>query len=327
MDLHQVYPPLASLMERVERALRRAWEGEPEFLAQAAREALSGPGKRLRPILLLLSAECAGGASETSIGLAAIAEMVHAASLVHDDVIDDAAARRGRASAKAAWGNKISVLLGDYLISRAFVLAPEEGQQETLKRLAVVAARMCHGQVMELQAAGHRLEEEEYLGIVRAKTGALFGYCCEAGARSGGASPEVAEALARFGERFGVGFQLADDILDLVGTDGLSGKSEARDLAEGKWTLPLIHAYRAGERATRRELLQAMRERPRARRDIAAVRGLVTATGAVEACWGRVGEWLALARAELAPVPKSDAKRALLMVASERFPMPVMVRR
>jgi geranylgeranyl pyrophosphate synthase len=178
--------------------------------------------------------------------------------------------------------------------------------------------------VEEVRAAGRPLTEEEYLEIVRAKTASLFSFCGRAGARSAGGSAEVADSLAAFGESFGIAFQFADDILDLVGTDGRSGKPEGRDLAERKFTLPLIVAAEAGGRSVRGRLHRILDKPTITEQDVAAARQLVESAGAIEPAWGRVREWLGAAQRELAAVPESDAKRALVASCGELFPMPVM---
>jgi octaprenyl-diphosphate synthase len=324
MELARLYPALADLLAEVEASIRRVWEGDSRFLRDAARRVLSGRGKRLRPSIVLLAAECAGGATEASIAIASVVEVAHAASLVHDDVVDDADYRRGRDSAKAVWGNKVSVLLGDYLIARAFHLLPEGERERVLPQVAAMARQMCEGQVQELQAAHRRLREAEYLEIVRAKTGSLFGFCGRAGVETAGGPPAMAAALEKFGERFGVAFQMADDILDLVGSNGRSGKPAGRDLAEGKLTLPLLLAAERGGRETWAALERLLKMDKMTARDVQDALDIAESTGGVEFAWARVREWLAAAREQLAEVPASDAKEALLAAAGKRFPMPVM---
>lgn len=324
MEFTRLHPALADMLAEVEAGLGRIVTSESAFLSRAARQALSGRGKRLRPSLLLLSAECAGGAGPGSIALAGVVEVVHTASLVHDDVVDGAPARRGRRSANATWGNQVSVLLGDYLIARALGWLHEQGGEEALATLIKVAGRMCAGQVEELRRAGRLMGERAYFEIARAKTGSLFAFCGEAGAGTGGGSPEVKEALGRFGERFGVAFQVADDILDLLGSNGRSGKPEARDVREGKLTLPLIYAARAGGPRIRARLRELLAKRARSPADVQAMRELAEASEGVAQAWRRVRELLASARAELAAVPDGTAKRSLLSAAGDGFPMPVM---
>ncbi len=323
-QLVDLYPWMAELLAKVEADIRQVQEKDSDFLGLAARQAVSGRGKRLRPSLLLLSAKCAGGVTASSIALAGVVEIVHSASLVHDDVVDGASSRRGRRSANARWGNKVSVLLGDYLIARAFELVPMADREWSVPELAGVAAQMCTGQVTELRAAGRPLTQAEYLEIAQAKTGALFGFCGYAGARTAGGSETTAESLHAFGEKFGVAFQFADDILDLVGTDGRSGKPEGRDLAEGKFTLPLILAVEMGGPSLAAELTALLGREEVLTEDVLKVRELVESTGAVEAAWKRISEWLASARGELEDLPDGEAKLALMALCGELFPMPVM---
>jgi len=324
MELADFHPKLSSLLAQVDSRLAELWMDDDDFLGTTAERSLSGRGKRLRPSVLLLAAECAGGATEKSVVLGTVVELVHAASLVHDDVVDEAASRHGRRSANAIWGNKVSVLLGDYLVARALALLPEGERDVFVPELAEVAARMCVGQVRELRAVGHAVTESDYVEIARSKTGSLFSFCGQAGVWTTSGTPRVAKALARFGEKFGIAFQFADDILDLVGTDGQSGKPEGRDLAEHKFTLPLILAFEMGGCAVRERIEQVLARAIFDCDGVAAVRELVKSTGAFEASWSRVRGWLADAEQELEAVPESRAKETLVAVCGDLFPMPVM---
>ena len=323
MQLSDTYPRLGELLGGVDAGLRQVWAGHDEFVAHAAEHALSGPGKRLRPTVLLLAAECAGRAGEAAIALATVVEVIHAASLIHDDVVDAAASRRGRRSSNALWDNKISVLLGDYLIARALDLVPAGERERRVPQLAEVARRMCEGQIREVRGAGRPMPESAYIDIVKSKTGSMFAFCGSAGVESGGGSPGLADRLGRFGERFGVAFQVADDVLDLVGTDGQSGKSEGRDVAEGKFTLPLILAAESSD-ASRARLEHILGKEETSPADVRAARELARSTGAIESTWRRVVAWLQSACDQLDAVPESEAKRALLAACSSQFPMPVM---
>ena len=323
-QLVDLYPPLGDLLAQVGERFRRMWGAEPGFLARAAQRAVSGRGKRLRPGILLLSAECAGGATESSSVLAAVVELVHTASLVHDDVVDGSASRRGSQSANAEWGNKVSVLLGDYLLSEALRMLSADDRVRFLPGLVAVARRMCEGQIRELGSVGRRLAEGEYLEIALAKTGALFGLCGNLGAESGGGAAGVAAALKQFGERFGVACQLADDILDLVGSDGRSGKPEGRALMARKSTLPLILAAERAGAETQEWLAALLGQHAISSQEAREVREIAESTGAIERAWWKVDEWLAAAREPLADLPDSEAKRALVGIAGECFPIPVM---
>ncbi len=318
------------MLAEVEVRLQEVSEGTDGFLRTAAQGMIARRGKRLRPTIVLLAAECAGSATESSLALATAVEMIHTASLVHDDVVDGSSLRRGGRSANAEWGNKVSVLLGDYLLAQALSLLPREGSEQLLSELVVVAKQMCRGQIQELLGAGREISEAEYLEIIRAKTGELFGFCGRAGAETGGGSAEVAAALGWFGKSFGTAFQLADDILDLVGSDGRSGKPVGEGGAGGQYTLPLIFAAQRGGREARERLARVLAAEARlAERDVsaeelAAVRELAEATGAIDAAWEEVEGWLGQARERLRAVPDNDAKRALVALAGDRFPMPVM---
>jgi len=322
--LADMYPGLSGLLEKVEATLSREDSEGAGFINLATERALSGPAKRLRPSVLLLAAECAGGATDAAVALAGVVELVHAASLVHDDVIDEALSRRGRSSANALWGNKISVLLGDYILARALAAIPGGSRERFLPELARVAAEMCIGQLSELRATGRLLAEPAYMEIVQAKTARLFAFCGWAGAVSSGASPRLADALARFGQRFGVAYQFADDILDVVGTDGRSGKPEGKDLAERKSTLPLILAASIGGDEVAAQVSALLGKDVLSPGDGEALRLLVESVGAAEAAWEKVRDWLGEARAELVEVPECAAKDALLAVCADLFPMPVM---
>ncbi len=323
MQPADLYPALAGLLAQVEDEIHGVWASAPGFIGAAAQKVLSGRGKRLRPAVALLAAECAGGAGPRAVALAAAVEIIHTASLVHDDVVDEALSRRGRRSAKALWGNKVSILLGDYLVARAFGILADEDRGRLAPQMAEVAQRMCEGQILEVRSTGRLLTEDRYTEIVRAKTGALFGWCGEAGVTTADGSPELAQAMRRFGEEFGLAFQFADDILDLTGTNGRSGKPQGRDLAERKSTLPLILAahYDGGLRVLLAELLAAG---PASRRRLHTAREAVVSANALEPCWARVNGSLAQARAALDAVPASAAKDALLALAGEHFPLPLM---
>lgn len=323
MGLSAIHSRLAQLLGEVDVRLARVWQGQDEFIGHAAERALLGPGKRLRPTILLLAAECSGRATEHALSLASVVEVVHAASLIHDDVLDSAPSRRGRRSPNALWDNKISVLLGDYLIARALDLLPAGHRERWVPELAELARRMCEGQIRELRAAGRALSEGQYLDIARAKTGSIFAFCGSAGAEMSGGPPGLAAPLRRFGESFGIAFQVADDILDLVGTDGQSGKPEGRDAAERKFTLPLILAAESSSEA-RAELGRIFAKAELSQEDVQAVRALARSAGAVDAAWQRVAQWLQSACEQLGAVPESDAKQALIALCGDRFPMPVM---
>ena len=216
-------------------------------------------GKMLRPALLLLTARACGRVTEEHLTLAAVVEMVHMATLVHDDVLDEADLRRRCPTINRLHGNEAAVLLGDYLISHAYHLCSSLDSQFAARTIASATNTICEG---ELQQVHHRgdtnLTLDHYLEIISRKTAALTGACCLLGAHYAGAHPKIAADMERYGRQIGIAFQITDDVLDIVGSEQSMGKSLGRDLAEGKVTLPIIHALRhadAGGCQALRELL------------------------------------------------------------------------
>jgi octaprenyl-diphosphate synthase len=224
-------------------------------VANMARYLHDGGGKRVRPALLLLSARVAGGeaSAASALRMAAVMEMLHTATLVHDDIIDDARVRRGRASANVQWGSDRTVLIGDWLYMTAFDMSLRERNFDILDALTLMTRLMVEGEIIQLSFVGNsRITSNEHLDIVRRKTAYMFSTCAEVGAIVSGASVEERQALARYGESAGIAFQLIDDVLDFVSTEAKLGKPVANDLREGKLTLPLIYLLeQTGERHRR----------------------------------------------------------------------------
>jgi octaprenyl-diphosphate synthase len=333
-SLSEQYPPLRPLLEAVEQQLQRFAQAQQKVLAEGAEYAISGPGKRLRPALLLLAGEACGGAGEKAVELAAVVELLHTASLVHDDVIDEAEWRRGKASARMRWGNKISVLLGDYLFCRALSYLLQTAESERLRQLFELAQQMCQGQVAELSEMSPEITEARYLEIISAKTAALFRFCGQAGGECGGASPEAARGLADFGENFGLAFQLADDIHDLIGSQAASGKPVNHDLRQGKITLPMIFALRTLNGEKQASLRRALTASRRGEEELEQLARLAAESGGLDYAWERCREYLQAARKALQVgtserrfPPDSNAARArrtLDVLCEEAFPLPIL---
>jgi octaprenyl-diphosphate synthase len=229
---------------------RNATDASPD-VASMARYLHDGGGKRVRPALLLLASRVAGGeVSSSAIRMAAVMEMLHTATLVHDDIIDDARVRRGRASANVQWGNDRTVLIGDWLYMTAFDMSLRERNFDILDALTLMTRLMVEGEIIQLSFVGNsRITSQEHLDIVRRKTAYMFSTCAEVGAIVASAQVEERQALARYGESAGIAFQLIDDVLDFVSTEAKLGKPVANDLREGKLTLPLIYLLeQTGER-------------------------------------------------------------------------------
>jgi octaprenyl-diphosphate synthase len=282
--------------------------------SESAVHLLDAGGKRVRPTVVLLASSCFGDVPPAARELAVAAELVHLATLLHDDVIDDGQERRGTPTSRRIWGNAVSVLAGDLLLTHALEKTSRAAPGVVLSDLFATLRRLVDGEVVQLR--GRRLldpREEVYFQIVRDKTSSLFAWACRSGALVGGATPEAAAALGEFGARVGVAFQLVDDVLDYVGDPAHTGKVLLGDLAEGKVTLPLIRAM-AG-RPDLRAAVEAVRsgDAEAAARIAEAVRE----SGVCEGVRGRAREETAQALTALEAAPPSPAREVLAAIATE----------
>jgi len=228
---------------RVEAQFGEYLESDVLLIRKVGEYVLASGGKRIRPLLLLLSARLAGYQGDRHIGLAAVIEFIHTATLLHDDVVDSAVLRRGAASANSVWGNEASVLVGDFLFAKSFSLMVRYGSLDILRVLADATTTIAEGEVQQLiNTCDINLSEENYMKVVRDKTAVLIAAACQCGGILGGCDETQQRALSEFGLDLGVAFQFMDDILDYVADESEFGKAKGHDLAEGKMTLPLIYA-------------------------------------------------------------------------------------
>ena len=248
---------VADKLARVEEECRRNLRSEVGVIDELGRYLADGGGKRVRPILLLLSSQLCGYRGDRDVLFASVFEFIHTATLVHDDVIDEADLRRGRGSMNARWGNGLTVLLGDYLYIKSMNMALEADDLKIIKILAAITLKMIEGELIaDRLRADLNLSEEEHLEIIRRKTACLFSGCSRVAALSG-AGPEREEALAEYGMNLGMAFQIVDDLLDFTADVRTLGKPVASDLKEGKLTLPLIYLLERQD-ATERALVQTV---------------------------------------------------------------------
>lgn len=249
-------------LARVQLYLQSVLDAGAPLIGRVGEHLLGSGGKRIRPMLLLLCARLCGYRGEARIALAGVVELLHMATLLHDDVVDEAAVRRGRVSANVTWGNQAAVLVGDYLFARCFSLAVAEGNLRLAEVLAAAAGRMAEGEVLQLMNRRDvQLDEDRYLDVVIGKTAALFAASCRLGAILAARGGAEEEALAAFGLRLGMAFQLLDDVLDYVAAEADSGKLPCHDLAEGKLTLPLIYALRCCRPEERQRVAEILARR------------------------------------------------------------------
>jgi len=308
-------PELNPSLEKLEALLAKSAGADDPFLSEVAGHLISAGGKRLRPALTICSALASGGEITENVLLGGVAvELVHLASLYHDDVMDEATARRGVASVNARWGNNIAVVSGDFLLARAAGIAASLGT-EVAALLASTLADLCEGQIIECQSIFDTSRTEEaYFASVKGKTAALMATSCRIGAIVSGADRREVDALTRFGTGFGIAFQVLDDILDIIGEEAEIGKLTGQDLAEGIYTLPTLRALTDQSRGKELEemlgknLLEAER---------AQARSLVASTTAVSESVQVAMSYVADASKETENLKRPEVGRSLARLASE----------
>jgi octaprenyl-diphosphate synthase len=313
--------PIEADMARLDGLIRERLGSDVVLVRQVAEYIVGGGGKRLRPALVLLSAgACGYPRPEAPQGrahheLAAVVEFIHTATLLHDDVVDDSALRRGRRTANAQFGNAAAVLVGDFLYSRAFQMMLGAGSMRVMQVLADATNTIAEGEVLQLMNCHDpAVDEARYLDVVRRKTAKLFEAAARLGAVVSGASAQVEEGLAGYGAHLGTAFQVIDDVLDYSGDAESIGKSLGDDLAEGKPTLPLIRVMASGPAAQAALVRQAIVDGGRAQ--FAQVLAAVRDCGALEYARSAAEREAQAARAALAPLPPSKHKDSLLELAS-----------
>lgn len=271
-------------------------------------------GKRLRPMLLLLSAKALGGASDSHLLLAAVIEFIHTATLLHDDVVDDSDLRRGKESANAVWGNAASVLVGDYLYSSAFEMMVRTGNMRVMEILSKTTTAIAEGEVLQLLNCNNpETTEAKYLEVIARKTAILFSAATKLAAVISGASAEVEQGLAQYGQHLGIAFQLIDDALDYKASKDELGKNLGDDLAEGKPTLPLIYAIQNSSENEAKTIIDAIKNGDRdAFNEVYAI---VQKTKAIDYTEQRADEEAQKAISALSVLPDSEYKQALTLLA------------
>jgi octaprenyl-diphosphate synthase len=245
IPLAQLFEPIRADLERVDLEFGRHVQSQVDLIPKIGQYIQTSGGKRVRPAVLLMASRLSGYHGDRAILYAAVVEFIHTATLVHDDIIDDAELRRGRLSVHSRWGNDITVLLGDYLYIKSMALALTHDALEVIRLLCDVTLRMIEGELYQLTKNGDAdITEDEHFDIIRRKTAYLFGGCAQIGGMLGKVSSEREEALREYGFNLGIAFQLVDDLLDFTGDTEAVGKPIGSDLREGKVTLPLIHLLR-----------------------------------------------------------------------------------
>jgi len=272
----------------------------------------AGGGKRIRPALLLLSAKLLNYEGRGAVRLGAVVEIIHTATLVHDDIIDEAKTRRGRPAANTQWGSSKCVLAGDWLYMQAFKIALEERNFRILDTLIELTQQMVEGELLQMEKLGKLITLEEYFDLIFRKTACLFSVCMRMGAILAGATPEQEAALGRYGHDLGMAFQIVDDVLDLTASEDVLGKPVASDLREGKVTMAVIHALERCSDGEKEKIEHILRERAFNGVTHAEILEILLRYGSLEAATARAEEYAISARKSICTFPDTEIKRALL---------------
>jgi octaprenyl-diphosphate synthase len=315
MDLDGIFRSYETELRIAEQRIRDLFDSAVFTIPLIGRHILEGGGKRLRPLILILSSELADYRGDDRLTLAGIIESIHTASLLHDDVVDGADKRRGKIPAHSVWGNQVVILVGDFLYANALRLAVLQKKQEVMEALSEATTRMTEGEILQLAKTGDpEITEEDYLHIISAKTGALISAACKIGAVLGSLSEKKKNALSSFGLKTGIAFQMADDVLDYMADEGELGKRLGKDLKEGKITLPLIQLLKTAPDEEKEEVKSIVKDGFK-RSGLTKILRLFKKYHAIEFSLEKAHSLIADAKKELAVFPDGTAKEALMTIA------------
>lgn len=312
LTLAAIQAPVADQLEEFEHHFRNALHTRVALLDRVMRYLVRRKGKKMRPLFVLLTAEVCGGITPASYRGAALIELLHTATLVHDDVVDDADERRGFFSLNALWKNKIAVLVGDFLLSRGLLMSLEHDDYELLKITSRAVKQMAEGELLQMEKSRTlNIDEPVYFEIIRQKTASLIASCCETGAASAGADKPLQETLRRFGELAGMAFQIKDDLFDYGAAGKEVGKPIGIDLKEKKITLPLLYVLNRASGGERRRLIGIVKRKKQAKKDIQWLVETVRAGGGIEYAQQTMQSFVLEALALLDTLPVTHARTSL----------------
>ena len=313
-ELQPMYALVRNELDEVENILRDQLHSKNPFIDSLTKHGFRLGGKRLRPALLLLSGKACGTLGREHPPLATAVEMIHTATLIHDDVLDEATLRRHLDTVNARWDNEASVLLGDYLFTLSICLVSSLDDTFACRTIGEVGKTMCAGELRQVGSRGnYRLSEEDYLTIIGDKTAALYACCCRLGAHYAGANPEVREAFGRFGYHLGVAFQIIDDVLDLLGDESKAGKSLGTDLLKQKPTLPVIRLLDQADDESRAKVVAVLSGSGDSHRD--ALQPWLERSDAISYAQAKALWYARRATEELEALPATAARDALVQIA------------
>ncbi|HET7442301.1 MAG TPA: polyprenyl synthetase family protein [Terriglobales bacterium] len=308
----EVFELLRDDLAAIEREFGRDTVSNVSAITEIGEYLREGGGKRIRPALLLLSSKLFDYRGRGAVRLGAVVEIIHTATLVHDDIIDEAQTRRGRPAANTQWGNSRCVLAGDWLYMQAFKIAVQERNFRVLDVLIELTQQMVEGELLQMEKLGRLINLEEHFDLIYRKTACLFSVCMRLGGILGGASSEQESALAQYGRSLGMAFQIVDDVLDLTASESVLGKPVASDLREGKVTMSVIHALERCTAAERDQIEAVLRDRAFNGVTHTQILGILSRYGSLDAAHEKAAQYAESARKAICTFPDSEYKRALL---------------
>ena len=308
----EIFELLRDDLSAIEREFGRDTVSHVEAITEIGEYLRAGGGKRIRPMLVLLSSKLFDYRGRGAIKLGAVVEIIHTATLVHDDIIDEAQSRRGRPAANTQWGNSKCVLAGDWLYMQAFKTALQERNFRILDTLIDLTQLMVEGELLQIEKLGKLISLDEHFDLIYRKTACLFSVCMRLGAILGGATAEQEQNLAQYGSDLGMAFQIVDDVLDLTASEDVLGKPVASDLREGKVTMSVIHALERCSSRERQMISTVIRDRAFNGVGHGDILQILQHYGSIQAAHDRAAQYAKLARNAICNFPYCEAKRALL---------------
>jgi octaprenyl-diphosphate synthase len=313
-NAREVFELLRDDLAAIEREFGRDTVSSVRVITEIGEYLRAGGGKRIRPALLLLASRLFGNGQRGAIQLGAVVEIIHTATLVHDDIIDEAQTRRGRAAANTQWGNSKCVLAGDWLYMQAFKVAVQQRNFRLLDVLTDLTQMMVEGELLQMEKLGRLISLDEHFELIYRKTACLFSTCMRLGAILGGATSEQEDKLALYGRSTGMAFQIVDDVLDLTASEDILGKPVGSDLREGKVTMAVIHALERCTPEEREKIQTVMDERAFGSVSHGQILDILNRYGSLDAALARAAQFAEDARRAICNFPDSEIKRALLWV-------------
>lgn len=311
MAVKEIMAPITEEMKEFELRFRSSMKSKVPMLDKVTHYIIRRKGKQMRPMFIFLTAKMLGTVNDKTYDTATLVELLHTATLVHDDVVDDANERRGFFSVNALWKNKIAVLVGDYMLSKILLLSIEKNNAALLEIVARSVREMSEGELLQIEKARTLdITEEVYFNVIKQKTASLISTCCEGGALSVDRT-DMTEKMRLFGENVGIAFQLKDDIFD-YGTPGNIGKPTGHDIRERKMTLPLIYVLNNSTKQVRKEIFNIVKNHNENPKKVKRAIDLVIENGGIEYTYNKMLEYKERALNLIAEQPESDAKSALL---------------